>query len=164
MTAAYDNTANNQGGFAPQGWPSGAAAQPGAGAVPSRQMKQRNAVLVWLVWPILTLGIYHLVWYYKIHNEMLHFDPRQPIKPAGSLLTIMFGWIIIVPPFVSYFNAGNRIATAQRAAGLAPTCNPWIGFILLFIFGLTPLYYQFELNKIIDRYAVPEGSPVLLVV
>ena len=101
MTAAYDNTANNQGGFAPQGWPSGAAAQPGAGAVASRQMKQRNAVLVWLVWPILTLGIYHLVWYYKIHNEMLHFDPRQPIKPAGSLLTIMFGWIIIVPPFVS---------------------------------------------------------------
>jgi hypothetical protein len=164
MTAAYDNTANNQGGFAPQGWPGGAAAQPGVGAVPSRQMKQRNAVLVWLVWPILTLGIYHLVWYYKIHNEMLHFDPRQPIKPAGSLLTIMFGWIIIVPPFVSYFNAGNRIATAQRAAGLAPTCNPWIGFILLFIFGLTPLYYQFELNKIVDRYAVPEGSPVSLVV
>jgi len=126
------------------------------------QMKQRNAFLVWIVWPILTLGIYHLVWYYKILNEMLHFNPRQPIKPAGSLLTIMFGWIIIVPPFVSYFNTGNRIATAQRAAGLSPTANPWIGFILLFVFGLTPLYYQFELNKIVDHYAVPQGSPVLL--
>ena len=104
-------------------------------------MKGRNAFLVWLVWPILTLGIYGLVWYYKIHKEMLQFDPRQPIKPAGSLLTIMFGWIIIVPPFISYFNTGNRIANAQRAAGLTPTANPWIGCILLFIFELTPLYY-----------------------
>ena len=125
-------------------------------------MKQRNMFLVWIVWPILTLGICHLVWYDKILNEMPHFDPRQPIKPGGSLLTIMFGWISIVPPFVSYFNTGNRIATAQRAAGLPPTANPWIGFILLFVFGLTPLYYQFELNKIVDHYAVPQGSPVLL--
>lgn len=128
----------------------------------SYQMKRRNPALVWIVWPVLTLGIYHLVWYYKIHNEMLRFDPRQPINPTGSLLTIMFGWLIIVPPFVSYFNTGNRIANAQRAAGLAPTANPWIGFVLLFIFGLTPLYYQMELNKIVDRYGEPEGTPVTL--
>jgi len=126
-------------------------------------MKWRSPWLVWLVWPILTLGIYHLVWYYKIHSELLRLDPRQPINPTGSLLTIMFGWIIIVPPFVSYFNTGNRIATAQRAAGLQPTANPWIGFILVFIFGLTPLYYQFELNKVIDHLGVPEGEPVVLV-
>ena len=135
---------------------------PGAPVGLSRQMKLRNPFLVWLVWPILTLGIYHLVWYYKIHSEMLRLDPRQPINPAGSLLTIMFGWIIIVPPFVSYFNTGNRIANAQRAAGLTPTANPWIGFILLFIFGLTPLYYQFELNKVIEHLGAPEGAAVTL--
>ncbi|MGS0688360.1 DUF4234 domain-containing protein [Nakamurella sp. GG22] len=95
------------------------------------QMKLRNPLLVWLVFPVITLGIYSLVWYFKIHNEMLRFDPRQPIKPAGSLLTVMFGGIIIVPPFVSYFNTGNRIATAQRAAGLPATSNPWIGFVLI---------------------------------
>ena len=128
------------------------------------QMKRRNPVLVWIVFPIITLGIYHFVWYYKIHEEMLRFDPRQPINPGGSLLTILFGWIIIVPPFVSYFNTGIRIATAQRAAGLAPTANPWIGFLLLFLFGLTPLYYQMELNKITDRYGVPEGTPITLAV
>jgi hypothetical protein len=128
------------------------------------QMKRRNPVLVWIVFPIITLGIYHFVWYYKIHEEMLRFDSRQPINPGGSLLTILFGWIIIVPPFVSYFNTGNRIATAQRAAGLAPTANPWIGFLLLFLFGLTPLYYQMELNKITDRYGVPEGTPITLAV
>ena len=162
MTSAFDTTNEPTDVVTPAG-PNDALPHPGFAAFGS-QMKNRNAFLVWLVWPIITLGIYHLVWYYKIHNEMLHFDPRQPIKPAGSLLTIMFGWIIIVPPFVSYFNAGKRIATAQRSAGLAPTCNPWIGFILLFIFGLTPLYYQMELNKISDRYGVPEGNQVQLAV
>ena len=145
--------------------PAGPGGTGGWGAEPlaaPRQMKNRNAFLVWIVWPILTLGIYHFVWYYKIHEEMLQFDGRQRINPTGSLLTILFGWIIIVPPFVSYFNTGNRIANAQRAAGLAPTVNPWIGFLLLFVFGLTPLYYQFELNKIIDRYGVPAGAPIAL--
>jgi hypothetical protein len=141
-----------------------AAFQPPAAFPPagSCQMKRRNPLLVWLVWPLITLGIYHFVWYYKLHKEMLRFDPRQRINPAGSLLTILFGWIIIVPPFVSYFNTGNRIANAQKAAGLAPTANPWIGFLLLFLFGLTPLYYQMELNKIVDHYGLPEGAPVIL--
>ena len=48
--------------------------------------------------------------------------------------------------------------------GLPATCNPWIGFILLFVFGLTPLYYQFEMNKIVDRYAVAAGAPISLTV
>jgi len=130
----------------------------------SEQMKKRNPWLVWLVWPILTLGIYHFVWYYKIHEEMLRLDPRQPINPSGSLLTILFGWIIIVPPFVSYFNTGKRIATAQRSAGLPVTANPWIGLALVFVFGLSTLYYQFELNKVVDHLGVAEGEKVSLAV
>ena len=160
MSAEYTEPTINPGSFPP---PVDAGHGPQAGLPASQQMKQRNGVLVRIVWPVLTLGIYHFVWYYKIHNEMLHFDPRQPIKPAGSTLTILFGWIIVVPPFVSYFNTGNRIARCQRAAGLPATANPWIGFVLLFIFGLTPLYYQFELNKVVERYAVEPGAPVTLV-
>ena len=162
--ATFDETRGKGPGVYPPSGPTQFIPAPGLPGGSARQMKMRNPFLVWLVWPILTLGIYHFVWYYKIHNEMLRLDPRQPIKPAGSLLTILFGWIIVVPPFVSYFNTGNRIATAQRAVGLAPTANPWIGFILLFIFGLTPLYYQFELDKIVQHLGVPEGAPVTLVV
>ncbi|MDR0342036.1 MAG: DUF4234 domain-containing protein, partial [Nocardiopsaceae bacterium] len=32
-----------------------------------RAGKTRNVFLVWLVWPFITLGIYHLVWWYKIN-------------------------------------------------------------------------------------------------
>ena len=127
-----------------------------------QQMKRRSSVLVWLVWPLLTLGIYNFVWYFKIHKEMQRLDSRQQISAAGSVLTILFGSILIVPPFVSYFNTGKRIANAQRAAGLAPTANPWIGLLLLFVLGLTTIYYQSELNKIVDRYSAPAGTTVQL--
>lgn len=130
-----------------------------------KQMKQRNVFAVWIGLPLITLGIYHLVWYYTIHEEMKEFDPRETkINPAGSLLTIMFGWILCgIPPLVSYYNTGTRIANAQRAAGLPQTCNPVVGLLLMFVFSLGTLYYQGELNKITEHYgSVPVGSPVQL--
>jgi hypothetical protein len=130
-----------------------------------KQMKQRNVFAVWIGLPLITLGIYHLVWYYMIHEELKEFDPRETqINPVGSLLTIMFGWILCgIPPLVSYYNTGKRIAKAQQAAGLAQTCNPVVGLLLMFVFSLGTLYYQGELNKITEHYgSVPEGSPVQL--
>jgi hypothetical protein len=121
-----------------------------------RAGKRRNVILVWLVWPLITLGIYQLVWYYKVNREARDFDRRIDVNPALSVLAISIGWLIIVPPFVSVYNTGQRIARMQQAAGMQATCNPWIGFILIFIFGLYPLYYQNELNQIWLRYQNPE--------
>ncbi|MEU1825411.1 DUF4234 domain-containing protein [Streptomyces abikoensis] len=128
-------------------------------------MKRRNVFGVWLGLPIITFGIYLLVWYYKIHKEMAEFDSRRKISPGGSLLTIMFGGILIVPPFVSIYNTGKRIADAQRAAGLQPSCSGGLGLLLIFLFGLWPLYYQGELNKIVDHYqGTAPGTQVPLAV
>lgn len=127
--------------------------------------KRRNVVLVWLVWPLITLGIYHLVWWYKINREARDFDPRTEAKPFLSLLALLIGWIVIVPPFVSVYRTGRRIEQMQYGAGLPPTCNGWIGLILSFFFGLHALYYQMELNKIWEAYGVPpEHAPVPLAV
>ncbi|WP_371493950.1 DUF4234 domain-containing protein [Kitasatospora sp. NBC_00374] len=109
--------------------------------------KDRNIFLVWLVWPVLTLGIYHFVWWYKINREVGDYDDRIEVNPAVSVVAILFGWIIIIPPFVSIYNTGDRIATMQRNRGLVATCNPWIGLLLSFVFGLHSLYYQSELNS-----------------
>lgn len=121
--------------------------------------KRRNPVAVWLLAPI-TLGIYGLVWYYKINREAR--DMGVESNPGTSLLAITLGAFIIVPPFVSIFKTGERIAASQRAAGIAPTCNPVVGLLLwLFVFGTGTLYYQSEMNKIWDHYGVPqEGSAV----
>ena len=124
--------------------------------------KIRNIWLVWLAWPILTLGIYHLVWWYKINREARDFA-RIEVSPGISVVAITLGAIIIVPPWVSIYRTGERIGLMQEAAGMEVSCNPIIGLIASFIFGLHTLYYQYELNKIWERLgALPEGSVVPL--
>jgi hypothetical protein len=125
--------------------------------------KARNILLVWLIWPLITLGIYHLVWYFKVNREARDFDGRIEVKPGLAVLAIAIGWLVIVPPFVSVYNTGERIARMQRTAGMQPTCNPWIGVILMFVLGLYPLYYQQEMNRIWAQYEhLEEGGRVPL--
>src|SRR5215813_517089 len=63
----------------------GIMAQTGTG----RAMKYRNPWLVWLVWPLITLGIYHFVWYYKIHREMADYQPKRNIPVVGPVLVLI---------------------------------------------------------------------------
>lgn len=119
--------------------------------------KRRNPVAVWLL-TIVTFGIYGLVWYYKINREAR--DMGQGTSPGTSLLAITLGAFILVPPFVSIYNTGDRIAASQRAAGIPATCNPLVGLLLwIFVFSTGSVYYQAEMNKIWDHYGNPqEGS------
>ncbi len=137
-------------------------AAPAPGGMTSPLPKSRNPIVVWLLLPIVTLGIYNLVWYYKI-NKDTQFNPRTSVDPAKALLTLMFGGIVIIPPFVSIKRTGDRIAAAQRAAGLAPTCNGVVGLLLMFVFHLGQLYYQAEMNKVVAAYpGATAGTPVPL--
>jgi hypothetical protein len=135
----------------------------GAAGMTGRAGKTRNIWLTWLVWPILTLGIYHLVWYYKINREARDFDEKIDVQPTLSLLAVLIGWIIIVPPFVSIYRSGERIAQMQEDAGMERSCNGWLGLVLSFFASLHSLYYQYELNRIWARLGQPEeGSLVAL--
>lgn len=130
--------------------------------VSGRVGKYRNPLVVWLLLPLVTLGIYSLVWYYKINREAR--DLGVQVDPGVSLLAVTLGSFILVPPFVSIFKTGERIAQAQRSAGIAATCSPAVGLLLwMFLFGSGTLYYQSELNKIWDHYGrPPEGSPITI--
>jgi uncharacterized membrane protein len=128
-----------------------------------RAGKTRNIFLVWLIWPLITLGIYHLVWWYKINREARDFDSRIQVNPVLSVLALALGWIIIVPPFVSVYRTGDRIAQMQEAAGLQRSCNGVIGLIGMFVVSLQSLYYQAELNRIWAHLGSPqEGETVTL--
>lgn len=115
-------------------------------------MKRRNPLAVWLGLPIITLGIYGLVWFFKVHNELANYDRRIPNNATNALLSMIFGWLTLgIWPLIMWVKLAGHIAQAQRAAGLQPTCNGGLGF-LLGIFGFGTLYYQIELNKVVDRY------------
>ncbi|OZC55889.1 hypothetical protein CH267_12710 [Rhodococcus sp. 06-621-2] len=124
-------------------------------------MKTRNPFAVWIGLPLITLGIYHFFWYYKIHREMAEFDRRRNVPVAGPMLVILLlGWTVIAP-LVSYYNTGNRIKDAQHAAGIEPTCSPVVGLLLCFVFGLQTLYYQVQLDKITAHYGPVEPGTVV---
>ncbi|MFC4908525.1 DUF4234 domain-containing protein [Actinomadura gamaensis] len=112
-------------------------------------MKHRNILAVWLGLPIITLGIYGLVWIYKIHDEIRTSYPESGAVGAGNALcSVLFGWITLgIWPLVVLIKFGGAIAEAQRRAGRQPSFSQGVG-ILLLIFGFGPLYYQNELNKI----------------
>ena len=123
--------------------------------------KHRNPVTALLVWPFITLGIYHLYWWYKINDEARRLNPAIDVNPLMSLLALFPGALIVVPPFVTIYRTGGRIRSMQEAAGTPPTVVPIIGLLLMFVFSTYSLYYQMSLNGIWAAYGdPPEDTPV----
>ena len=113
----------------------------------------------------LTLGIYYFVWYYKVNRELRDLgravgeEDRLGRSPLGSLLAITVGWLILVPPFVSFYKTFRRIEAAQEVSGTNERVNVWLGFILyligLVVFPVEVLYAQNELNRVWQADAKP---------
>lgn len=113
-------------------------------------VKRRDPGIAWAL-SIITLGIYFLFWYYLVNREMSDDFPDVEVNPLGAVAAVTIGGLIVVPPFVSIYNTGRRIRVAQRAAGLEPTCRPWVGILLSFVLGLHVAYYQLKLNSVADE-------------
>jgi hypothetical protein len=106
----------------------------------------------------LTLGIYYFVWYYKVNRELRDLgraigeEERLGRSPLTSLLAILIGWVVIVPPFVSFYKTFRRIEAAQEASGTSQRVNPWLGFALyvigLILLPVEVIYAQSELNHV----------------
>ncbi|WP_051338445.1 DUF4234 domain-containing protein [Streptomyces flavidovirens] len=107
-----------------------------------------SPVVTWLL-TLVTLGIYWLVWYYKVNKQVKAIDPTIEVKPGMAVVAVTLGSLLIIPPFVSIVKTGSRIAQAQRAAGVTSDyCSGIVGLLLAFVLGLTPLYYQSKLNTV----------------
>jgi len=102
----------------------------------------RSPIVVWLLLPLVTLGIYQLVWHYKINRELRDFHPAIKVDPALAVLSMF----VPIAGFVSVYNTGNRIAQAQQLSGSAEKCSGVLGVVGCFILGLNALYYQSQLN------------------
>jgi hypothetical protein len=118
--------------------------------VGTARVKLRNPFLVF-VWSLVTFGIYYCVWYYKINRE-LRDAAEIDVSPVTALLAVTIGWVIIVPPFVSWYRTFERIQQAQRGAGVTSEASPVLGFILyviaVFFLPVEVVYAQDELNKV----------------
>jgi hypothetical protein len=115
------------------------------------KVKVRNPWLV-VLWSLITLGIYHIVWWYKINKELKAFGESRGYdlgrNPTNSLLALVPGFIIIVPPLVSYWRGTKRVQGAAALVGREPV-NGWIVLILYLLLPIAmPAYLQVSLNNV----------------
>ncbi len=129
---------------------------------------------------VVTLGFYNWYWYYKINRELRDFgrvyklERSQGINPWLSLLAVTFGWILIVPPIVSWYRCTKRIQEAQAVlnqegiSGWALGLSYVGGWFFTLVFLVIPYLVQDALNGVwspfegIDPHARhdPEQAPI----
>jgi uncharacterized protein DUF4234 len=127
------------------------------------EVKVRNPWAVALL-PIVTLGIYHLVWWYKINKELKAYGEAKGYdlgqNPTNSLLALFPGGIVVIPALISYWNGTKRVQGAAKVGGKEPV-NGWIALILFLLISLGLwAYLQVSLNQIWEQEAEPlAGQP-----
>ena len=105
--------------------------------------------------PIITLGIYHLVWWYRINRELRDYGEAKGFdlgqNPTNSVLALFPGGLIIVPALITYWRGTKRVQGAARLGGHEPV-NGWIALILYLLIspGLWA-YLQSSLNTPVAR-------------
>lgn len=107
---------------------------------------------------LITLGIYLFFWWYFVNKEMVEMGRARGTTELGenattSALALFPGFLLIIPPFVSYYRGVQRMQAAARLAGTEPA-NGWIALILFLLIGIAfPPYLQSCLNNVWDAQA-----------
>ena len=110
--------------------------------------------------PIVTLGIYHLVWWYRINRELRDYGRAKGYdlgqSPTSSLLALFPGGLIIVPALISYWRGTKRVQGAAAVAG-KERANGWIALILYLL--LSPAYWAYLQLSLNDVWRAEAESP-----
>lgn len=109
--------------------------------------------------PIITLGVYHVVWWYRINRELRDFGRAKGYdlgqSPTNSLLAAFPGVLVLVPALITYWRGGERIQGAARLAGKEPI-NGLIAVVLFFVISPALWWYeQDSLNAVWRSEAMP---------
>ena len=122
------------------------------------EVKVRSVWAVALL-PIITLGIYHLVWWYKINKELKAYGEAKGYdlgqNPTNSVLALFPGGFIVIPALITYWRGTQRVQGAAKVAGREPV-NGWIALVLYLVLSLGMwAYLQSSLNHIWEQEAEP---------
>ena len=125
--------------------------------IQGQQYKKRSPLGV-LGLAFITVTIYFFVWYYKINDEIRRFENDQTISPTRSLMAMIFGWLIIVPPFIAMYNTAKHVQATETRVGVRQTLEPALTIVLMFVFSIgNTIYIQEHMNRAWDQ-AVGTGQ------
>jgi hypothetical protein len=124
-----------------------------------QQYLKRNPLGV-LGLSFITLGIYGLYWYYKVNEEIQRYTGDQTISPSRSLLAVIPGFLLIVPPFIAYYNTSNHIQQMEQQRGIASQISPALVVILAIVLWIgMAAYVQEHLNHVWDSASMSGAAP-----
>jgi hypothetical protein len=117
---------------------------------------------------ILTLGIYSVVWYYKVNREMRDYGASSGdsdlagSKPVQSVLAVTIGSVLVIPTLISYVRMVGRVQRVERIASGESRGGGWLIALLLgsevvgFLAGLagTSALYLFGAAACLSAYAL----------
>jgi len=93
---------------------------------------------------IITLGIYYLVWYYKINAEIARHDPDIKVTPGLAVFAQFFP----VANLISGYSTAARIRQMQLDDGATQTISPVVALLLFIFLGIGyPLYIASQLRE-----------------
>jgi hypothetical protein len=99
----------------------------------------------------ITIGIYGLYWYYKANEEIKRFTGDQTISPGRSLLALFPGFLLIVPPFIAYYNTATHVMQMEQQRGIATQISPALTIVLALAVSIAiGPYVQEHLNRVWD--------------
>lgn len=108
---------------------------------------------------IITLGIYGLYWYYKANEEIQRYTKDMTISPSRSLLAVIPGALIIVPPFIAYYNTANHLVEMQQKRGLPSQVSPALVVVLgIVLWWGMGAYVQEHMNRVWDAASMPSAG------
>lgn len=127
--------------------------------IDGQQYLKRNPLGV-LGLTLITLGVYFLVWYYKVNGELRRAENDQSISPTRSLMAMIFGWILIVPPFIAMYNTAKHVQALESRRGVGQTVEPALTVVFMLVIGfVNGLYLQEHLNRAWGAASVPARVP-----
>ncbi len=108
---------------------------------------------------LVTIGIYWIVWYFKINKELAAIGTSRGSEDAGtnptkSVLAVTIGALVLVPAVLSILGTWKRLNAAERLVGLQPGMDATPGAILSILLGPVGTYLlQTNLNKALEAQA-----------
>jgi Domain of unknown function (DUF4234) len=110
---------------------------------------------------IVTLGIYGLYWYYKVHEEIRRFERDDSVRPGVALLAVTLGWLLIIPPFISVYNLSIHVADMETREELQQLLSPAVNVVLLLVLSVgIGIYTQEHLNRVWTAAASRDVAPL----
>ena len=99
---------------------------------------------------LVTFGVYYLYWYYQANRELKDFGVGR--HPVVSVLAVVPGALLIVPPFVSWWCFIGRVQQAEARAGAAGRVDHGLAVALyvvgIFLVPIELVYTQQHLNDV----------------